>query len=368
MSINPLFRPLVCKSLKLANRVVMAPMTRGKSPDGRPGEDVAAYYRRRAEGGVGLIITEGTTVSRPGASSNPAYPNFHEPSSIAGWKRVVDEVHAAGGKIAPQLWHLGVARMPGTGPNPEAGSDSPSGLSVTGEAVGAPMSHEDIADTISAFANAAELAKDMGFDAVEIHGAHGYLIDQFFWEGSNKRTDHFGGDLLRRTRFAAEIVKAIRSRVGENFVIIQRFSQWKPQDYSAKLAHTPDELAAFLQPLTDAGVDIFHASTRRFWDPEFDGSSLNLAGWTKKLTGRPVITVGSVGLKGPDFGASLRDSLEVSDADGIDDLETRLADGEFDLVAVGRALLSDPNWTLKVRDGRFHDLSAYDPAALNTLA
>jgi 2,4-dienoyl-CoA reductase-like NADH-dependent reductase (Old Yellow Enzyme family) len=329
---------------------------------------VAAYYRRRAEGGVGLIVTEGTTVDRPGASNNENIPNFYEPASLEGWKRVVKEVHAAGGKIAPQLWHQGMVRKPGTGPRPEGKSDGPSGLSGTGKPVGEPMTEEDIADTIEAFAKAAAASKEIGFDCVELHGAHGYLIDQFFWDGANKRTDAWGGDLVRRTRFAAEIVKAVRKRVGPDYVIIQRFSQWKQQDYTARLAHTPHELEQFLAPLTDAGVDIFHASTRRFWEPEFEGSDLNLAGWTKKITGRPAITVGSVGLKGVDFIHSLRTSNEDSGVSDLDGLKASLQRGEFDLVAVGRALISDAEWTAKVRDGRSHELQPFSPDALKAFA
>jgi 2,4-dienoyl-CoA reductase-like NADH-dependent reductase (Old Yellow Enzyme family) len=135
-------------------------------------------------------------------------------------------------------------------------------------------------------------------DGVEIHGAHGYLIDQFFWEGSNRRDDEYGGDLAGRSRFAIELIQAVRAAVGPDFPIIFRFSQWKQQDYTARLVQTPQALAAFLQPLSEAGVDIFHCSTRRFWEPEFDGSELNLAGWTRQLTGKPTITVGSVGLDG----------------------------------------------------------------------
>lgn len=362
---NPLFRPFQHKSLSLPNRVVMAPMTRSKSPDGTPGEDVATYYRRRAEGGVGLIITEGTTVDRAGASNDPNIPNFYAPKSLDGWRRVVKEVHAAGAKIAPQIWHQGMVRKPGTGPRPDGKSDGPSGLSGSGKQVAEPMTDEDIADTVEAFAKAAAAAKEIGFDAVELHGAHGYLVDQFFWEQSNRRDDAYGGDLVKRTRFAADIIKAIRLRVGPDFVIIHRFSQWKQQDYGAKLAHTPDQLAAFLQPLVDAGANIFHCSTRRFWEPEFQGSDLNLAGWTKKLTGKPTITVGSVGLKGGDFIQSYKgESAEVGD---LGELEARLARDEFDLVAVGRALITDPHWATKVRDKRFAELAPFSPKAMATL-
>ena len=363
-----LFRPFTHKSLTLANRVVMAPMTRSKSPDGLPGEDVAGYYRRRAEGGVGLIITEGTTIGRPGASSDPKVPNFHADLSLDGWKKVVDEVHAVGGKIAPQLWHVGIQRRPGTGPYPEAKSDAPSGLAGNGKQVGEPMTDEDIADTIEQFAAGAARAKALGFDAVEFHGAHGYLIDQFFWDAVNKRGDSYGGDMLQRTRFAQEIIRESRKRVGEDFVLILRFSQWKTGVYDYKLAPNPDDLQKFLGVLVDAGVDIFHCSTRRFWEPEFPatGSDMNLAGWTKKLTGKPSITVGSVGLSGPDFiGAFQGQQSEVGE---LAELERRLANDEFDLVAIGRALLHDPNWAKKVQDGKFSELLPFTPAALATLS
>jgi 2,4-dienoyl-CoA reductase-like NADH-dependent reductase (Old Yellow Enzyme family) len=290
-------------------------------------------------------------------------PNFHEPQSLDGWRRVVEGVHAAGAKIAPQLFHKGLVRKRGTGPNPDVASEGPSTLITNAEAIGNPMTESDIADTISAYAKAALAAKEIGFDAVELHGAHGYLIDQFFWEGINRRSDCYGGDLVRRTRFAGDIVRAIRASVGSDFAVILRFSQWKQQDYKAKLAPSPRELAQFLEPLTDAGVDIFHASTRRFWEPEFDGSPLNLAGWAKKLTGKPSITVGSVGLAGADFLASLH-SDEVSGVSGISEVEGRIRQNEFDLVAVGRALVGDYNWVAKIREGRGAELIPFSPTSL----
>jgi len=361
---SPLFQSFACKSLQLQNRIVMAPMTRQMSPDGIPGPENAAYYRRRAEGGVGLIVTEGTTIDRRGASNSVGIPNFHDPRALAGWRLVVDEVHAAGGKIAPQLWHQGMQRKPGTGPNPEAPSEGPSAVSGNNEA----MTDADIADTIEAFAKGAASAREVGFDAVELHGAHGYLIDQFLWAGANKRDDEYGGDPIQRTRFAAEIVKAVRSRVGADYVIIHRFSQWKIQDYGAKLAPTPPMLEEILAPLVEAGVDIFHASNRRFWEPEFEGSDLNLAGWTKKLMGRPTITVGSVGLQGGDFMSQLRGETQRAEIGDLDMLERHLARGDFDLVAVGRALVADPHWAVKIRDGRKAELLPFDRSALATLA
>jgi 2,4-dienoyl-CoA reductase-like NADH-dependent reductase (Old Yellow Enzyme family) len=359
-----LFMPFEHGSLRLKNRFVMAPMTRTRSPGGVPTDEVAAYYRRRAAHDVGLIVTEGTTVDHNVASMHPDVPRFHGEDALAGWKKVVTAVHEAGGKIMPQLWHVGTARRPGTQPYPEEPSVGPSGLIAPGKKRAREMTDADIADVISAFARGAKAAKELGFDGIEIHGAHGYLIDQFFWEGTNERTDQWGGSLLARTRFGTEIVRACRREVGPDFTMMLRFSQWKQQDYEAKLAESPAELGAFLAPLVAAGVDIFHCSTRRFWLPEFDGSELNLAGWTKKLSGKPTITVGSVGLDQEFLGAF---GGQGAGTKGLEELTARFDRGEFDLVAVGRAVLQDPAWVEKVRDDRSDEIRAFDAQSLQTL-
>jgi 2,4-dienoyl-CoA reductase-like NADH-dependent reductase (Old Yellow Enzyme family) len=344
----------------------MAPMTRAFSPDGIPGVDVAAYYRRRAEGEVGLILSEGTVVERPASAGNANIPHFYGADALAGWQAVIEDVHAAGGKMGPQLWHVGVVQPGGPKPLPQEMFEGPSGLSGSGEPVGKTMSEEDIADTISAFAQAAANAKRLGFDILELHGAHGYLIDQFFWDVTNRRTDEFGGATLAdRTRFGAEIVRAVRTAVGEEFVIALRLSQWKIANYEAKLANSPAELEAWLAPLSEAGVDIFHCSQRRFWEPEFEGSDLNFAGWAKKLTGKPTITVGSVGLTG-EFMSALRQG-EPSQPASLDELHRRFERGDFDLIAVGRALISDPEWVRKERLGESAELRGYNKESLATL-
>jgi len=362
MSLDALFKPFEFKSLKLPNRTVMAPMTRSFSPGGVPTDDVAAYYRRRAENQVGLIVTEGTGVARPASLNDANVPRFHGEKELAAWKKVVDEVHAAGGLIAPQLWHVGAAR----GKDVLGKIDSPSGLSKAGgNPFTEPMTDAEVADTIQAFATAAADAKRLGFDAIELHGAHGYLIDQFFWNGTNVRDDLFGGATIAdRSKFAAEILKAVRAAVGPDYPVIIRLSQWKQQDYAVKNAETPQLLESWLQPLADAGADIFHCSQRRFWEPEFEGSDLNFAGWAKKLTGAPTITVGSVGLSG-EFIAAF--GGEGSQPASIDGLLERLERDEFDLVGVGRALLQDPEWVVKIRDGRNDELQNFERAALGTL-
>ncbi|MFN3515122.1 MAG: NADH:flavin oxidoreductase [Phenylobacterium sp.] len=365
MTANPLFQPFEFKGLRLKNRIVMAPMTRSFSPGGVATEEVAAYYRRRAEADVGLIVSEGTGVDRPASLNDKNVPRFHGEKELAAWKRVIDDVHAAGGVMAPQLWHVGAVRTRDPEWTPPGPYDSPSGLSRPDKKFGEGMTEEEVADAIRAFAEAAAAAKALGFDAIELHGAHGYLIDQFFWDGTNVREDAYGGkDLPGRARFAADILRAVRNAVGPDYPVIIRISQWKQQDYAVKLAANPKELEAWLGTLVDAGADILHCSQRRFWEPEFEGSDLNFAGWAKKLTGVPTITVGSVGLSGEFIAAFAGEGSQPASLDGL--LE-RLERGEFDLVGVGRALLQDPEWVLKVRDGRTSELKSFERSAMATL-
>ncbi|MER6124263.1 NADH:flavin oxidoreductase [Streptomyces sp. NPDC001795] len=361
-----LSRPIALNGLTVPNRIVMAPMTRMFSPGGVPGDDVVSYYSRRAAAGVGLIVTEGTYVGHDSAGQSDRVPRFHGEEQLAGWAKVAEAVHAAGGTIVPQLWHIGMVRSSGQPPYADAPAVGPSGLRLDGtEGTGKAMTQQDLDDVIAAFAESAAAAERIGFDGVELHGAHGYLIDQFLWAGTNRRTDAYGGDPVARTKFAAEIAAAVRDSVSPEFPVIFRYSQWKQDAYDARLAETPEELEAILTPLAAAGVDAFHASTRRYWLPEFDGSDLNLAGWTKKLTGKPAITVGSVGLDGDFLRAFSGEGAPVS---GIDNLLDRLESEEFDLVAVGRALLQDPEWATKVLQGRLDELKPYDAAALKTLS
>jgi 2,4-dienoyl-CoA reductase-like NADH-dependent reductase (Old Yellow Enzyme family) len=366
--LDALFGPISLKSRVLKNRIVMAPMTRSFSPRGIPGANVAAYYRRRAEGGVGLILSEGTVVDRPASRNDPDIPLFHGAAALAGWQHVINEVHSAGGIMGPQIWHVGSAKSPVTEWEPETRIESASGLAGPGLFRGHAMTDEAIADTISAFGQAAASAKRLGFDVLEIHAAHGYLIDQFFWSATNLRDDRYGGrSLQERARFASEILKSVRREVGPDFPIFLRVSQWKPQDYRARLVDTPRAMAHWLTPLVEAGADVLHCSQRRFWEPEFpeiDGEyGLNFAGWAKKLTGAMTITVGSVGLSGDFIGAF---SGTGSRPETLTNLMRRLERGEFDLVAVGRALLSDPYWVNKLQHGE--PLKGFDPADMSKLS
>ncbi|AGT94716.1 12-oxophytodienoate reductase [Rhodococcus erythropolis] len=368
---NPLFQPLRIRSLELSNRIVMSPMTRTYSIEGVPGRDVADYYRRRAEGGTGLIVTEGVAIDHETAVDHANVPNLHTPAAQAGWRKVVDDVHAAGGKIVPQLWHVGPLWGAMTQMDPSLKPMRPSGewgpLGVTSysaayveraQASTEAMTEQDIQDVIDAYVRSAKHAVELGFDGIAIHGGHGYLLDSFFWEGTNQRDDAWGGDLERRTKFPAAVVAAIRAAIGPDLPIIYRFSQHKQQDFTAKIAETPEELGVILGALVDAGVDVLDASIRRFDVPAFEGSDLSLAGWAKKLTGAVTMAVGSVGI-----GKSLRDSRIEGVApvvDNIPQLEERIGSGEFDLIAIGRLHLADPALATTLRDGS--PLPAFDRA------
>jgi 2,4-dienoyl-CoA reductase-like NADH-dependent reductase (Old Yellow Enzyme family) len=334
-----------------------------------PTPEMAEYYRRRAAGGVGLILTEGTPPDAAGAFG-ATVPRFYGEDAFAGWARVVAAVHAEGARIMPQLWHVGAFHPSLIGMRDTLATDvkrlSPSGLCGPGRVVGAPMTMAEIERTIADFGVAAAAAQRLGFDGVEIHGAHGYLLDQFFWSKTNLRTDRYGGDLVGRTRFAADLVREIRRRVGEGFAISLRFSQWKQLDYDARLAATPGELESFLDPLVAAGVDIFHCSMRRYWEPAFAGSERSLAAWTRRIAGRPVIAVGSVTLSNEFKSAQGKVHADIVPAE-IGRLVACLEHGDFDLVAIGRALLANPDWAWKVKHGRVDELRAFSREMLLTL-
>ena len=357
LDLSPLFAPFELGPLRLPNRFVMAPMTREFSPGGIPGPDVAASYARRAAGGVGLIITEGTYIDHPAAGTSHDVPSFFGEEALDGWRAVVEAVHSEGGAIIPQLWHLGGRRAPRTGPNPDVLSLSPSGIAYDRIPGARSASADDIAEIIGSYARAARTAYGLGFDGIELHSAHGYLIDQFLWSRTNQRTDHYGGDAVGRSRLAAEIVQACREATSPDFPISFRISNWKDGDYDAVLETEPEQLRALLGPIATAGVDVFHVSTRRFFEPAFMGSALTLAGWVRELTGRPTIAVGSVGLDG-DLLTAYKEGGRAKTV-SLDGIVERFSQGEFDLVAVGRALLTDPQWVAKLERGALDELRSF---------
>ncbi|MEV0494016.1 12-oxophytodienoate reductase [Streptomyces atratus] len=361
-TLDALHSPLDVRSLHLRNRFALAPMTREMSPGGIPVAENAEHYRARAAGGAALIITEGTYVGGEASGHRVTVPHLTE-AAADGWRQVVDAVHAEGSAIVSQLWHVGALRGPASPLNPGVPPQSPSGLDLDGRPLGEPLTTAGIDAVVAGFAEAAALARRIGFDGVELHGAHGYLLDEFLWHRTNQREDRYGS----RTVLPTEVVKAVRGAVGDDLAIVFRFSQWKADRYTERIAETPRALESLLVPLVDAGVDILHASTRRHWLPEFpeDDPTLSLAGWAKHLTGAGVITVGSVGVDTEFRGAGssaekvpvvIRESLE----ERLELLAEQFDAGEFDVVALGRALIADPAWVEKVRDGALDRVVPFD--------
>lgn len=355
-----LFSKFTLGPVELPNRLVLAPMTRNFSPGGIPGPDVRDYYRRRAAGGFGLVMTEATYIDHPTSGRGTRVPRL-DAGTVPAWRAVTEAVHDEGARIFAQLWHCGMLISETRFPDPSVPTIGPSGIELDGTVAGEPMREQDIDDVIEGFASSAAAAQAAGFDGVELHAGHGYLIDQFFWGRTNLRTDRFGGSLEARSRFGAEIVRACRARIGD-MPISLRFSQWKIHHYDARLAATPKELAAFLQPLVDAGVDLMHCSTRRFWEPAFAGDDRTLAAWTKSLTGLPTVTVGSIGMadvSGELVGTASRGQLEQ--------LIALMERGDFDLVAVGRAAISSPDWPRLVAQDRLDQARPYDRQTTSTV-
>jgi len=360
LDLSRLFTPVELGPLRLPNRFVLPGMQRQWCEDGRPLPRLGAFYRACVEGGVGLVISESCAVDHPSATQVPSFTRITG-ETVDAWAACVAEVKAAGGAMLMQLWHEGAVRQEGgDGPYAAAPTLSPSGMVHGLRPNGRAATLEELDAIKEAFVRSALLARQAGVDGVEVHAAHGYLLDQFLWAETNLREDGYGGDdIADRVRFPAEIVAAIRAAVGPDFVISLRFSQWKEAKYDARVAETPEKLATMLAILKGAGVDVFHASTRRFWTPEWPGSDLGLAGWTRRLSGAPVIAVGSVGLDADVmenfFGREARPTGEA----GFRELLRRFDAGEFDLISVGRGHIGDTGLVNKLREGRFDEIRSF---------
>lgn len=339
LSLQRLFEPLVIKSMRLRNRVVMAPMvTNYASLEGEVTQRLIDYFVARARGGVGLIVVEASYVS-PDGKGFPTEVGIDRDELIPGLRRLVDAVHAEGAKIAIQLYHGGRQTHAAVTGQPIV-APSPIPDPVTQE-----LPHEltlaEIAVVQAAFAAAAGRAKAAGFDAVEIHGAHGYLIAAFLSPFSNRRMDRYGGGLTGRARFAVEIVRQVRAAVGEEFPILFRMSGEEPVEGALTL----DQTRIIAQLLEEAGVDALHISVGNYPSlvqliPGQDverGSEVRLAAAIKQVVSVPVITVGR--LDEPLLAAQV------------------LADGSADLIALGRGLLADPAWPNKVQAGQIEAIT-----------
>ena len=358
--ITPLLQPLQVRGLRLRNRFVMPGMQRYWCADGAPDLRLREYYRRRVLGGASLVISESCAVDHPSATKNPTFARI-APSTREAWRECVAGVHEAGGAMFLQLWHQGAVNYGGDAEsNPDFVALSPSGVAHPGESFGRAATEAELDSIKRAFVQGAVDAEEIGADGVEIHSAHGFLLDQFLWPGTNLRTDRYGGpSITDRATFVAEVTEAVRAATGPDFAISVRISQWKESDYDARIVEEPAQLGQLVTMLRAAGADIFHVSTRRFWTPEWEGSDLGLAGWAKSFTDAPVIAVGSVGLD-IDVMASLEGKEgRPTGASRIDELVRRFQRGDFDLVSVGRSQIGDPDWIAKMTHHRIPEIRGF---------
>jgi 2,4-dienoyl-CoA reductase-like NADH-dependent reductase (Old Yellow Enzyme family) len=363
--LDVLFTPFRIRNLALRNRFVIPGMQRGFMNDGAPTARMVDYMRRCAAGGVGLVISESTSPDHPSAYWMPAMGRM-EPGTLAAWKTVVEAVHGEGAGFLLQIWHPGSMRKVAAGhPLASYPAWSPSGLIQGDRPNGHAMTREDLEELKRAYVQAAVHARSLGFDGIEVHSAHGYLLDQFLWAETNRREDEYGGrTLAERARYSAEIVAAIRKALGADAVISYRFSQFKEVDYGATVADSPEDLRRMLQLLRSAGVDLFNVSSRRYhkreW-PESEHPDYTIAEWARSLTDAPVMTCGSVGLNVEMF-ANLFDDQEPTELSVERDLRflaDRVRRGTLDLVGVGRTHIANNDFVNKVRDGRFRELALF---------
>ncbi len=331
-----------------------------------PTPRMVEYLRRCAAGGAGLVISESTSPDHPSAYWQPIMGRL-EAKTLPGWQRVVDAVRGEGAAFLMQLWHPGVMRtVAASHPLASYPTLSPSGLVQSGRPNGRAFTRAEIHELRDAYVRAALDAQRMGADGIEIHAAHGYLLDQFLWAETNRRDDEYGGaTLAERARFPAEIAAAIRAATDPRFVISFRFSQFKEVDYGAQIAPDVESLRGLLAVMRSAGVDLFNVSSRKFHKPEWPDSAhpdYSIAEWAKSLTDAPVMTCGSVGLDVEMF-ANLFDDEEPSESRVERDLATladRVRRGTLDLVGVGRAHIANNDFVAKVRAGRFADIALFN--------
>lgn len=334
-----LLSPITIRNLELANRVVMPPMgTNLGNDDGTVSEALLAYISRQAKSGAGLVISEITAV-HPSGSVGPNHLGAYDDRFIPGLKKYADAVHNVGGKTAMQLHHAGreslFLLMQGQAIGPSAIP------SVVYRQPPREMTPDDIHEIVASFGKAAQRAREAGFDAVEVHGAHGYLLTQFLSELSNQREDEYGGSFKNRARFLIEILRAVRESVGDDFPISLRVSA----EECIKGGYTVEDVQTILPDLVDAGADIIHASLGTHGTPagitsappEYEpGFNVWRAKKLKETVDVPVIAVG-----------------RFTDPTLAEDV---IASGDADMVAFGRQQLADPDYLTKAKEGRTEDI------------
>ncbi|MFT5422970.1 MAG: N-ethylmaleimide reductase [Phycisphaerales bacterium] len=346
---SALFEPLAAGELSLATRVVMAPLTRSRAaqPGNVPQAMNTEYYRQRAnpKTGAALIITEATQVSEQG-QGYAFTPGIHSPEQVAGWRKITDAVHAERGRILLQLWHVGRISHTELQPNGEQ-PVAPSAITAKAETFTptsdgmVPVSEpralraDEIAGVVEQFRIGAQNAKDAGFDGVEIHGANGYLLDQFLRTGSNRRTDGYGGSLENRMRFCLEVVDAVigvwgAGRVGYRVSPLGEFNSMNDENPA-------ETFTALAGELGKRGLAYLHAN-EELADERIEANDRVYAAVREAFKGAGGHAFIACGGYTGDSGAA------------------RVAAGEADLIAFGRLMIANPDLTTRIgRGGPFNE-------------
>lgn len=356
MKASPLFSSYPIGTLSLRNRLVVAPMTRvTASVDGVASERMKAYYEDFARGGFALVITEGIYIDTAWSQTYAYQAGLTSARQSAAWREIVEAVHGQGGHIFAQIQHAGALSQ---GNNFEEGTVGPSAIRPVGKQmsfyrgegeypVPRELAEAEILGIIASFADAAARAvEEAGFDGVEIHGANGYLLDQFFTDYTNLRTDRWGGDIAGRLTLSLEVIKAVRARIGQSVPVGIRISQGKVNDFFHKWANGEEDARTVFTLLANAGLDYLHLTEYEAWQPAFADSPLSLVALARKYA--PELTIMANG--------SLQDTEKA--------LEVMNCGANF--IALGRGALANHDWPLRVERGQA--LQPFDNAILGPIA
>lgn len=351
-----LFAPIVMKGHTLKNRLSVAPMTRiTATEDGRATETMTRYYERFARGGFGTVTTEGIYTDQTFSQGYVHQPGMTDDAQANSWKPVVSGIKTHGAFSIAQMMHAGAISQ---GNRFSKSTVGPSAVQPKGEQMAFyhgkdryvlpnEITEEQIADAISGFADSAKRAIEVaGFDAIEIHGANGYLLDQFLTDYANVRADRWGGTTDNRVRLTLETFKAVRARVGANVPVGVRISQAKVNDYQHKWAGAERDADIIFGGLADAGVDFIHVTEHEAWKPAFASSGPSLMSLAKRCAPKAVIFANG----------------------GFHNVEQAVAalENGADIVAIGRGALANPDFPKRLSDHRI--LDDFDPAILGPFA
>ncbi len=351
-----LFAPLQLeRGLGLPNRLAVAPMTRvSATADGRATALMADYYAAYAAGGFGLVITEGIYTDKAHAQGYLFQPGLADDAQRDAWRTVVDRVHAHGGRIIAQLMHAGALSQ---GNPHRATTQGPSAVLPKGQQMTfyrgtgpyrmpEAMSEEDISVAVAGFAQAARRAQEAGFDGVEIHGANGYLLDQFLTTYTNARNDRYGGSLDNRLRLTLDVIQAVRASTARHFVVGVRSSQGKVNDFTHKWEGGEADAAQIYRALGAQPIDYLHTTEFEAWRPAFGAQGPSLAALARRHVRVPVLANGS-----------LHDPIQAA---GM------ISRKEADFVSLGRGALTHADWPARLRAGQA--LEAFDRGLLAPIA